>query len=173
MFRCGEQASPISEGVTEIRINSQPCKGNNLITRHPWTTEAPRVATVHNDTCAPLEPVLSIHWLHSMRKYWRLSALKIPKPIPRWWCLRLSSLHVDQGLLHGLKHFCLHNQHLLKSRWRGWWWVDILVVLPIIVLSIVVVVVSQVGHMKYEHWSDKEYPEDDSRGKGIVAIPQR
>jgi hypothetical protein len=26
--------SPISEGVTEIRINSQPCKGINLTTRH-------------------------------------------------------------------------------------------------------------------------------------------
>jgi hypothetical protein len=26
--------SPISEGVAEIRINSQPCKGINLITRH-------------------------------------------------------------------------------------------------------------------------------------------
>jgi hypothetical protein len=26
--------SPMSEGVTEIRINSQPCKGINLTTRH-------------------------------------------------------------------------------------------------------------------------------------------
>jgi hypothetical protein len=26
--------SPISERVTEIRINNQPCKGNNLTTRH-------------------------------------------------------------------------------------------------------------------------------------------
>jgi hypothetical protein len=31
--------SPISEGVVEIRINSQPCKGNNLTTRH---TGAPK-----------------------------------------------------------------------------------------------------------------------------------
>jgi hypothetical protein len=27
--------SPISEGVTEIRINNQPCKGINLTTQHP------------------------------------------------------------------------------------------------------------------------------------------
>jgi hypothetical protein len=26
--------SPISEGVTEIRINNQPCKGINLTTQH-------------------------------------------------------------------------------------------------------------------------------------------
>jgi hypothetical protein len=26
--------SPMSEGVAEIRINNQPCKGNNLTTRH-------------------------------------------------------------------------------------------------------------------------------------------
>jgi hypothetical protein len=39
--------SPISEGVTDIRINSQPCKGINLTTRHTWVRRAPRVATVH------------------------------------------------------------------------------------------------------------------------------
>jgi hypothetical protein len=37
---------------------------------------------------------------------------------------------------------------LLKSRRRGWWRVDILVVLPIVV-PVVVVVVSCVGHLKY------------------------
>jgi hypothetical protein len=31
-----------------------------------------------------LEPVISIHRLHSMRKGQWLSALKISKPIPRW-----------------------------------------------------------------------------------------
>jgi hypothetical protein len=42
-------------------------------------------------------------------------------------------MQVDHGLLHGLKHLCLHSQHLLKSRRRGWQWVGILlvVVLPI------------------------------------------
>jgi hypothetical protein len=29
------------------------------------------------------------------------------------------SLHVDHGLLHNLKHLCLHNQHLLMSRRLG------------------------------------------------------
>jgi hypothetical protein len=40
--------SPISEGVTEIRINSQPCKGINQTTRHTQAQRAPRVATVHD-----------------------------------------------------------------------------------------------------------------------------
>jgi hypothetical protein len=97
-----------------------------------------------------LEPIISIYWLHSMRKGWWLRALKISKPIPhrRSRRLRLSSLHVDHGLQHSLKHLCLHSQHLLKSRWRGWRWVGILVVLPIVVLSVVVVGVPCVGHLK-------------------------
>jgi hypothetical protein len=59
--------------------------------------------------------------------------------------LRLGSLHVDHGLLHSLKHLCLHNQHLLKSRRRGWWRVDVLVVLSIVVPVVVVVAIPCVG----------------------------
>jgi hypothetical protein len=55
-------------------------------------------------------------------------------------------MHVDHGLLHSLKHLCLHHQHLLKSRHRGWRWVDNLVVLSIVV----VVAVPCVGHIKYK-----------------------
>jgi hypothetical protein len=99
-----------------------------------------------------LEPIISIYQLHSMRKGRRLSALKISKPIPqrRWRRLWLSSLHVDHGLLHSLKHLCLHSQHLLKIRWREWWRVDILVVLPIVGLNVVVVAVPCDGHLKYK-----------------------
>jgi hypothetical protein len=42
--------SPISEGVVEIQINSQPCKGINLTTRHTQARRTPRVATIHNMT---------------------------------------------------------------------------------------------------------------------------
>jgi hypothetical protein len=57
-----------------------------------------------------LEPIISIHRLHSMRKGQRLSALKISKPIPRrrGWRLELS-MQIDHGLLHGLEHLCLHS----------------------------------------------------------------
>jgi hypothetical protein len=40
--------SPIFEGVVEIIINSEACKGINLITRHTRAMGAPRVATVHD-----------------------------------------------------------------------------------------------------------------------------
>jgi hypothetical protein len=40
--------SPISEGVAEIRINTQPCKGINLTTRHTQVRRTPRVETVHD-----------------------------------------------------------------------------------------------------------------------------
>jgi hypothetical protein len=40
--------SPMSEGVVEIWINNQPCKGINLTTWHTWAMEATRVATVHD-----------------------------------------------------------------------------------------------------------------------------
>jgi hypothetical protein len=38
----------MSEGVAKIRINNQPCKGINLITRHTQVRRAPRVTTVHD-----------------------------------------------------------------------------------------------------------------------------
>jgi hypothetical protein len=99
-----------------------------------------------------LEPIISIHRHHSVRKGRRLSAPKISKPVPwrRWWRLRLSSLHVDYGLLHSLKHLCLHSQHFLKGRWRGWWRIDILVVLSVVVPVVVVVAVPCVGHLRYK-----------------------
>jgi hypothetical protein len=40
--------SPMSEGVTEIWINSQSWKSINLTTRHTQARRAPWVATVHN-----------------------------------------------------------------------------------------------------------------------------
>jgi hypothetical protein len=45
--------SPMSEGVMEIQINSQPCKVINLTTRHKQARRAPRVATIHDVTKKP------------------------------------------------------------------------------------------------------------------------
>jgi hypothetical protein len=62
-------------------------------------------------------------------------------------------MQVDHGLLHGLKHLCLHRQHLLKSKQRGWRWVGVLVVVLPIVFSIVSGdTVPCVDHLKYEYW---------------------
>jgi hypothetical protein len=40
--------SPMSEGVAEIWIDSQPCKGINLITQHKQAWRALQVETIHN-----------------------------------------------------------------------------------------------------------------------------
>jgi hypothetical protein len=63
------------------------------------------------------------------------------------------SMQVDHALLHGLKHLCLHSQHLFKVRRRGWRWVGILVfvVLPIFLSVVGGDTVPCVGHLKYEH----------------------
>jgi hypothetical protein len=77
--------------------------------------------------------------------------LKVSKSIS--WrqgrCLRLSILHVDHGLLHGLKHLSLHHQNLLQ----GWWRIGSVVVLSIVFLS-VGIAVPCVDHLK--DWGDKQ-----------------
>jgi hypothetical protein len=60
---------------------------------------------------------------------------------------------------------------LVKSRRRGWWRVDILVVLPIVVPVVVVVAVPYVGHLKYYVDEIKITQENDSRGTGIGIDP--
>jgi hypothetical protein len=47
-FGAANKPSPMFKGVTEIRINSQPCEGINLTTQHTQARRAPRVATVHD-----------------------------------------------------------------------------------------------------------------------------
>jgi hypothetical protein len=43
----------MSEGVTEIQINNESCKGINLTTRHTRARRAPRVAIIHDVTKKP------------------------------------------------------------------------------------------------------------------------
>jgi hypothetical protein len=58
--------SPISEGVTEIQINSQPCKGINLTTRHTQARRAPRVAIVHDAVKEMIKAHLTlVHVFHA------------------------------------------------------------------------------------------------------------
>jgi hypothetical protein len=57
--------SPISEGVTEIWINSQPCKGINLTTRHTQARRAQRVATIHDEVKETIRANLTlVHVFH-------------------------------------------------------------------------------------------------------------
>jgi hypothetical protein len=40
-LNAASKPSPIFEGVVEIIINSQPCKGINMTTRHTWARRTP------------------------------------------------------------------------------------------------------------------------------------
>jgi hypothetical protein len=54
--------------------------------------------------------------------------------------------------MHGLKHLCLHSQHLLKSRRRGGRRVGVLVViLPIVFIVVGGDMIPCVGSLKYEY----------------------
>jgi hypothetical protein len=58
--------SPMSEGVAEIRINSQPCKGINLTTRHTQAMWAPRVVTIHDKVKETIRAHLTlVHVFHA------------------------------------------------------------------------------------------------------------
>jgi hypothetical protein len=58
--------SPISKGVTEIQINSQPCKGINLTTWHTRPTRAPRVVIVHDTVKGMIRAHLTlVHVFHT------------------------------------------------------------------------------------------------------------
>jgi hypothetical protein len=69
----------MSEGVTEIRINNQPCKGINLITRHTQARRTPRVATIHDEVNEMIRAHLTlVHVFHvyaSMDTPWVAHAL--------------------------------------------------------------------------------------------------
>jgi hypothetical protein len=50
----------------EIQINSQPCKGINLTTRHTQARRAPRVATIHDVTKETIRTHLTlVHVFHA------------------------------------------------------------------------------------------------------------
>jgi hypothetical protein len=58
--------SPISEGVTEIWINNQPCKGKNLTTWHTQTRRAPWVATIHDEVKETIRAhLIRVHVFHA------------------------------------------------------------------------------------------------------------
>jgi hypothetical protein len=68
LLRLGSANKPslISESVTEIRINNQPCKGIKLITRHTQAQRAPRVAIIHDEVKEMIRAHLTlVHIFHA------------------------------------------------------------------------------------------------------------
>jgi hypothetical protein len=87
ILRLGAVNKPslISESVTEIRINSQPCKGINLTTRHTQARWAPWVATIHDEVKERIRVHLTlVHVFHvyaSADTLWVAHALSHYSPV--------------------------------------------------------------------------------------------
>jgi hypothetical protein len=75
----------MSEGVTEIWINNQPCKGINLKTWHTQSWRAPRLAIVHDAVKETIRAYLTlVHIFHmqaSMDTPWVALALSHCTPV--------------------------------------------------------------------------------------------
>jgi hypothetical protein len=79
--------SPMSEGVAEIQINSQPCKVINLTTRHMQAQRAPWVEIIHDVTKKPgrvlPHPSVIFHVYASMDTSWVAWTLSHCTPMKR------------------------------------------------------------------------------------------
>jgi hypothetical protein len=100
--------SPMSEGVAEIPINSQPCKGINLATRHTQARRAPRVATIRDVVKETIRAHLTlVHVFHAYASpdtLWVAHALFHCTPI-RYG--RISSISATHDATHFGDSICL------------------------------------------------------------------
>jgi hypothetical protein len=89
--------SPMSEGVTEIRINNQPCKGINLTTRHAQARRAPWLARIHDEVKETIRPYHTlVHVFHvyaSANTPWVAHALSHYTPIMYGGVASISAAH--------------------------------------------------------------------------------
>jgi hypothetical protein len=66
LLNTANKTSPMSEGVVEIWINSQPYNGINLTTRHTHARRAPWVATIHDEAKETIRAHLTlVHVFHA------------------------------------------------------------------------------------------------------------
>jgi hypothetical protein len=76
----------MSEGVTEIRINNQPCKGINLTTRHMQAQRTPRVATIHDEVKEMIRAHLTL--VHVCHAYASMDTLLVAHALSHYTSVR-------------------------------------------------------------------------------------
>jgi hypothetical protein len=110
--------------IMESRINSQPCKGINLTTRHTRARRAPRVATVHNAVKEMIRAHLNlVHVFHvyaSTDKPWVAHALSHFTPVSYGRIASVSATHKATQFVgpHKILYAPVHNSNLLiGARW--------------------------------------------------------
>jgi hypothetical protein len=114
-----------SEGVTEIQINNQPCKGINLTTWHMWAMEATRVATVH-DTVKESGQVLPhpsvvFHAYDSVDTPWVARTLPHCTPVKRGTISSNSSTHEATKFGDSICPVCVNTFKCLFIRAQQTW----------------------------------------------------
>jgi hypothetical protein len=84
-------------------------------------------------------------------------------------------MQVDHDFLQGLKHLCLHSQHLLKSQQRGGSGLASLLLLfsPLFSAWLVATRFLMLAFWTMIVDEIKDTQKNDSMGKGIVKNPQR
>jgi hypothetical protein len=104
--------SPISEGVAEIRIDSQPCKGINLTTQYTWATKAPRAATVHE---AIRSHLTLVHAFHTIPRRASVVAHALSQCTPIWYGRITSVSMTHDATTFAGAHKSRMRQYIIKS----------------------------------------------------------
>jgi hypothetical protein len=106
-----KKSSPMSEGVWKIRINSQPCKGINLTTRHMQARRAPWVAIVHDAVKETIKAHLTlVHVFHAYASAdipWVTHALSHCTPIRYGRIASISTAHDATKFGDFICHVCV------------------------------------------------------------------
>jgi hypothetical protein len=112
--------SPMSKGVTEIRINNQSWKGINLTTRHMQARRAPRVATVHDAVKKMIRVHLTlVHIFHaysSVDTSWLAHALSHYTPVRYGRIASVSAAHDDTQFRDSICPVCVSTFQMLVQQ---------------------------------------------------------
>jgi hypothetical protein len=111
--------------LKEIRINSQPCKGINLTTRHTQARRAPQVATVHNavkesDWVLP-HPSVIFHTYALVDTPWVVRTLFHCTPVKRGKVSSNSSTHEATKFEDSIYLVCVSTFKCLFIRTQPTW----------------------------------------------------
>jgi hypothetical protein len=116
---------PYPRVIVEIRINSQPCKGINLTTRHTWARRAPQMTTVHNVVKETIRAHLTlVHVFHAYASVdipWVANALSHFTPVRYGRIASVLVTHEGTQFAgpHKIPYASVHNSNLLIGARRS------------------------------------------------------
>jgi hypothetical protein len=110
----------MSEGVVEIQINSQPCKGINLTTRHTQARRAPQATTIHDEVNETIRAHLTlVHVFHahaSADTPWVAHALSHFTPVRNGRIASVSAAHDATQFWHSICPVCVSTFQMLVQQ---------------------------------------------------------